>query len=71
MAVAKKAAAKKVPAKKAAEKSPEAAETESPAPEAVSDKSKPKSEPDRVAMVSMRADGTPDQTDDYEVIGQD
>lgn len=30
----------------------------------------PKSEPDRVAMVSYLADGTPDQTEDFELVGE-
>jgi len=32
--------------------------------------SKPKAEPDRVVMPSVRADGKPDQSDDFEVIGK-
>ena len=38
---------------------------------AAKDEATPAPEHDRVAMVSYRADGTPDQSADFEVVGED
>lgn len=50
---------------------PTGAALEEPWEPSVAVESKPKQGKDRVAMVSLRADGSPDQADSYLVIGDD
>jgi len=61
MAAAKKAAAKAEPEKHEKREKVKDGPMES----------KPKAEPDRVAMPSLRADGKPDQSEGFKVIGED